>query len=165
MNILQYELLDAPSGTVNNLLGEMVKQVRHGYLELSIEDFKALLVETKKIEAQLQAIDSEIGRPVRHYIQEIMDELAKQLKCEEELVEHIEWNLHQIIAKHFNMEVEVTTFFFTFYHEYGNSWLLFHGYPKGQEEDKRLSLARDIFRSTCNKFGVLFIDRSDNRFR
>ena len=72
MDLLKYEFIDAPEGSYNFILSELVKSVRYCVTELPAEEFRRELPRLRRKEAVLHEIDQELSIDERNYIQEIV---------------------------------------------------------------------------------------------
>ena len=78
MDLLQYEFVDASEGSYFFILGELVKDIRYYWTNVTSEEFKKALPKLREQEAILQKIDKDICMDKRFYINEIMAELKKE---------------------------------------------------------------------------------------
>ncbi|WP_161888066.1 hypothetical protein [Pontibacter russatus] len=159
MSLLKYEYMEAPIGSYNHQLGQLIKKVRHYRENVSIDEFKAAIPELKSVEEKLQRFDEEIGEDRRDYLEEIMDELEKESEIENQLLEEIEWSSQAIVSALYNTDFSIDEYSFEFRGSGATFWIEFYGY-RGQEINNALNVVKESFRAACYKFGIVFIDKS-----
>jgi hypothetical protein len=160
MDLLRYEFMNAPEGSYNYNVGQLVKKVRYYRENVSIDDFKAAIPELKVLERKLQSFDQEIGLDRREYLEEIMDELKKESEIESQLLEEIERASKAIASALYDTNFSLDDFLFEFRNDDAVYWIEFYGYQNAKKTDGTLLVVKEVFRSVCYKFGIIFIDSS-----
>jgi hypothetical protein len=160
MNLLRYEFMNAPQGSYNYNLGQLVKKVRYYREYVSIDDFKAAIPELKVMERKLQSFDQEIGLEKREYLEEIMDELKKESEIEFQLLEEIGRTSKAIVSALYDTDFSMDDFLYEFRNSDAVYWIEFYGYQNTKKIDGTLLVVKEVFRSVCYKLGIVFIDSS-----
>lgn len=65
-----------------------------------------------------------------------------------------------MVAVIYMSDIELDEFAVDYYSKQAVYWLSFKGYSDGQQEDGILHIARECFRATAYRFGVVFLDES-----
>lgn len=68
MNLLRYEFIDGPDGSINGMLRSLVKELRYNRSQVTIEEYKRAMPHLYTIEATLQRLDAEIRGPKRNIL-------------------------------------------------------------------------------------------------
>ena len=69
MNLLRYEFIDGPDGSINGMLRSLVEELRYNRSQVTIEEYKRAMPHLYTIEATLQRLDAEIRGPQKkHFI-------------------------------------------------------------------------------------------------
>jgi hypothetical protein len=89
-----------------------------------------------------------------------MDELNKESEVESNLLAELERSTKVIALSVLKSEISMTDFVYQYKNERAVYWLNFFGYIEKKENDELLLVVKDVFRSVCSKFGVVFIDLS-----
>lgn len=160
MNLLRYEFIDGPDGSINGILRGLVASLRYNRSQVTIEAYRKALPQLYAVEANLQQLDAEIGQPQRSYIQEIIDELDQESNDEDSILEDLRHAttamMKRIFDRTFNFdELSFMTSKADHYH-----WVQFSGYADGKPVDANLLVAREVFRSICNRYNYILIDLS-----
>ena len=156
MDLLKYEFLDSPEGSFNQILGKLVKDVRYYTSQVPLEEFKEAMPYLKHEEAKLQKIDAEILKNKRNYIEEIMEELQQEAEMEEKLFEDFEWTAKSILITFFDKEFNLSDYSYELKKNRGIYWIEFYG--NVNINDKVLLVVKEVFKSVCYKYGIVFID-------
>jgi hypothetical protein len=159
MSLLKYEYMDAPSGSYNHHLSQLVKKVRHFRENVSAEEFLSAIPKLKSDEEKIQQFDQEIGEEIRNYLEEIMDELERESEIESQLFEEIEWSSQAIVSVLQNSDFSLNDYSFEFRSSGTTFWIEFYG-QKDQVNNETVKIIKETFRASCYKFGVVFIDRT-----
>jgi hypothetical protein len=160
MDLIKYEFFKKEDGAFNHLIGQLVKKVRYYREKVSIDTFKAAIPELKKLERQLQEIQEAIGETPRNYLQEIMDELSVEAELEGKVIAEIERSSKAIAAALYDTDFLMTDFAYEFRNMTAVQWIEFYGYKEKKDVDGTLLVVKEVFRSICYKFGIIFIDIS-----
>lgn len=160
MNLLRYEFIDGPDGSINGMLRGLVTALRYNRSHITIEEYHKALPHLYTIEAKLQKLDEQIGQPKRNYIQEIVEELDQEVNDEDSILEDLRHAstamLRLMFDQPFNFEdLSFITSKADHYH-----WMQFSGYKDGRPVDARLLVAKEVFRSICNKYNYILLDLS-----
>jgi hypothetical protein len=158
MDLLKYEFIDAPGDSYNGYLKQLVANMRYNYSMVSADEFQAAIPQLQRLESKIQRIDSEIGREERQYLQELLAELGEESELEEKILSAIERSARAIIATDYQKEFSMEEYNFLFRNSQAVSWIDFFGYQDSRDPDIMLFAVRDIFKSVCYKFGIIFID-------
>ena len=110
------------------------------------------------MEEQIQEIDLELGEDTRNYIQEIMEELSQESEIEQKLLEEIERSAKSVTLSLYDSDFSMSDFSYEFRNNDAVYWVEFYGYKEKREPDGNLLVIREVFRSVCYKFDLLFID-------
>lgn len=160
MNLLRYEFVDGPEGSINGMLRKLVKELRYYRSEVSIDEFNQAIPSLKAIEATLQQLDSAVGEPRRDYLQEIMEELNEESENEANLKEDIQAATKAIVETVLKSSLEFDDLLYTIGKSRHYHWLQFLGYTDQNRVDGNIIIARAVFQSICNKYNYIFIDLS-----
>lgn len=156
MELLKLEYQNSPEGSYNYILGELVKKIRHYTSNVPMDEFKTALPDLKKIETQLQKLDESIGEDKRFYIEEIMTELSEESEMEEKLFEDFEWASKSILASLFEKDFLLEDYSYELKKNNGVHWIEFYG--NKSINDNIVLVVKEVFKSVCYKFGIVFID-------
>ncbi|NII28235.1 hypothetical protein HB364_24340 [Pseudoflavitalea sp. X16] len=160
MNLLHYEFIDGPDDSINGMLRKLVTDVRYNRSMVSIEEFRATLPSLKKIEQQVQHSDTQIGRPYRNYIEEIMQELEQESENEINIEDDLRRATVATITSILGQQLNFESLSFSIGKAEHYPWLRFSGYLDESPADANIVIAREVFRSICNKYNYIFIDLS-----
>ncbi len=160
MNLLKYEFMNAPEGSYNYNLGQFVKKVRHYRVNVPIEQFKAAIPELQQLERVLQNVDETMGEEKRNYLEEVMEELEQESAIETQLLEEIERTSKAIASALYDTDFSMDDFTYEFRSNEAINWIEFYGYRQRKDTDGTLLVVKEVFRSVCYKFGIVFIDGS-----
>ncbi|MCU7547786.1 hypothetical protein OCK74_01610 [Chitinophagaceae bacterium LB-8] len=158
MDLLKYEFMKSAQGSINDLIGQLVRGMRHIYYNVTIDQYSASLPELQEIEQILQREDQELGREPRNYLKEILEELEAESKLESKLLEEIERSAKTIVSALYEPDFSLEDFGYDFKKSEATYWLEFYGYKKNKGVDSSLLIVRDVFKSICYKHGIIFID-------
>lgn len=158
MNLLRYEFIDSPDGSINGMLRSLVKDLRYNRSHVTIDEYKKALPHLYTIEATLQRLDAEIRNPKRNYIQEIIEELDREQDDEESILEDLKHATTAMIKKLFDHDFNLDDLSFTSAKADHYHWVLFSGYTNEKAVDLHLLVIKDVFRSICNKYNYIFVD-------
>ncbi|MFA0960362.1 hypothetical protein AB9P05_01000 [Roseivirga sp. BDSF3-8] len=156
MDLLKYEYLDSPEGSYNHTLGKLVRDIRYYTSQVPIEKFKEAMPSLRLVESKLQKYDEEIMNDRRNYIDEIMDALEKESEIEEKLFEDFEWAAKSILLTLFDKDFDLSDYSYELKKNRGVYWLEFYG--NVNINDKVLLVVKEVFKSVCYKYGIVFID-------
>lgn len=160
MNLLRYEFIDGPGDSINGMLRQLVKELRYNRSMVTIDEFKQALPDLQKIEQTLQKLDGQIGQPHRNYIDEIMLELSEESDNETYLEEDLRMATKAMVVSVLKQEIDFEDFVFSTGKAEHFYWLRFSGYLDERPLDATLLIAKEVFRSICNKYNYIFIDLS-----
>jgi hypothetical protein len=160
MSLLRFEFNKSPEGSINGMLRKLVTELRYNRSQVKAEEFHRRMPELRQIEARIQQNDAEIHLPKREYINEIMAELDKESDNEMNLEEDLRGATLSIIASLLNRSFSFEDLIYRTGKSEHYCWLHFSGYGEQKSLDAELILAKEIFRSVCNKYGYVFIDLS-----
>ncbi|MXV50067.1 hypothetical protein GS399_03715 [Pedobacter sp. HMF7647] len=104
----------------------------------------------------LQKLDKDIGNKERFYIEEILAELEKESEIEEALLEDFEWSAKSILVTLFDKEFHLKDYSYELKKNNGIYWIEFYGNIK--IDDKLLQVVKEVFKTVCYKYGIIFID-------
>ena len=159
MDLLKYEFMENPEGSYNAFIGDLVKDIRHYRNDVPGEEFKRAMPAMQKLEKKLQQLDAEWGQPKRDYIQEIMDELDIEGSVEEKVMDEIKRAAGSIVNGLFEKDFLMEELDFSFNKIANFSWIIFQGYKAREiEKDAPLIVIKEIFRASCYKYNIIFID-------
>ena len=162
MDLLKYEFLNSPEGSYNDLITQLVKQIRYYRTKVSVDEFKAAMPQLQAKERELQNIDESVGEETRYFIQEIMDELSIEDEIREKALDEIQRSSQAIIMHLHNTNCSVADFAYEFINSEAVSWIEFYGYKLPKKADETLHIIKEVFRSICYKYNIIFIDSSQN---
>lgn len=162
MDLIKYEFFKAEDNAYFHYIGQLVQEVRYYRENVSIEEFKAAIPELKKLEVTLQEIDENLGEKPRAYLSEIMDELSEEDALEEKVITEIERSAKAIASALYDNEFSMSEFGYEFRNLNAVQWIEFYGYIERRDTDGTLLVVKEVFRSVCYKFGLVFIDSSLN---
>ncbi len=158
MNLLKYEFLDAPEGSYNGVLKQLVAQIRNYRNNSTSEDFIKAGPTLRKLEQWLQNADVSMGNGShREYIQEIMDELSQEDDIESNFLEEIERSSKTIVQSVANIDFSMEDVNFSFENVEAVQWVEYFGY---NGDILNQGLVKNIFQSICHKNGIIFIDKT-----
>jgi hypothetical protein len=160
MNLLRYEFISGPDGSINGMLRKLVIDLRYNRSMVTIEEFKQAKPNLQKVEQQLQKLDNQIGQPHRNYIEEIMEELSEESDNETNLDEDLRTATYAMSASFLDQKIDFDDFAFSTGKAEHYHWLRFSGYVDQRPLDANLLIAKEVFRSICNKYNYIFIDLS-----
>lgn len=163
MKWLQYEFMNATKGSYNYNVGELVRQVRHYTANVAAEEFSDAAPMLKKMEAKLQEYDEELGGEGQNYIEEIMAELDTEAEQEELLLVEVTRLCKTIINYGSKREVPFTLDEYDYFYNSFEAvpWVDFNGYTDEiRSDDDELKIVKEVFRSVCYKYGVVFVDNT-----
>jgi len=160
MNLLHYEFVAGPDGSINGMLRRLVTDLRYNRSMVTVDVFKSSLPALREIEQQVQNLDREIGRSHRNYIDEILLELDEESESESNIEEDLRRatiaTIDSIIGEEIDFEkLSYSTGKAEHYH-----WIRFSGYTDQRAIDSGILIARETFRAICNKYNYIFIDLS-----
>ncbi len=89
-----------------------------------------------------------------------MGELEKEAEIEGKLISEIERSSRSIAAALYDTDFFMTDFAYDFRNCEAVYWIEFYGYREQKEVDGTLLVVKEVFRSVCYKFGIVFIDSS-----
>ncbi|WP_017259524.1 hypothetical protein [Pedobacter arcticus] len=156
MKLLKYEYTDAPAGSYNDILGDLVKKIRHYHSNVPHGELKKALPQLKSIEAQLQRLDRDIGDEKRYYLEEILSELTKENEIEESLFEDIKEKATAILDFLYGTKFQIETYSYEFKKHKGVFLMIFN--ENEDIEHVELGIVKEVFRTICYKYEVIFID-------
>ena len=160
MDLLKYEFMKALEGSYNYNVGQLIKKIRYYRQQVAIDEFKVAIPQLKVLEKELQKFDNDIGGERRNYIEEIMEELDKESEIEGKVIDEIERSSRAINATLYDTEFSMHDFAYEFRNNEAISWIEFYGYKIEKQTDGTLLVIKEIFRSVCYKYGIVFIDSS-----
>jgi hypothetical protein len=160
MDLLKYEFWKEEDDAYYHLIGQLVQKVRYYRGSVPIDEFKAAIPELKQIEKRLQDIDQSVGQETRFYLQEIMDELGVESEIEGKLIDEIQRSSKAIAHVLYDSDFAMDEFAFEFRNIEAVIWIEFYGYKEQKATDGTLLVVKEVFRSVCYKFGIIFIDSS-----
>jgi hypothetical protein len=160
MNLLRYEFINSPDGSINGMIRKLVTELRYNRSFVQAEEFHRRMPELRQIEARIQQNDAEIHLPKREYINEILAELDQESDNQTNLEEDLKSATFSIIASLLNRPFNIEDIVYTTGKSEHYTWLHFSGYGEQRPLDAELILAKEIFRSICNKYNYIFIDLS-----
>jgi hypothetical protein len=158
MDLLKYEFIDAPEDSYNGYLKQLVASMRYNYSMVSSEEFHAAIPQLQKLEGIIQKMDSDIGRGERLYLQEILAELGEESELEEKVLSEIQRAAQAIIQTDYQKVFSMGDYNFLYRNSQAVSWIDFFGYQGEKSTDTILFTVRDVFKSICYKYGIIFID-------
>ncbi|GGH48283.1 hypothetical protein GCM10007423_49360 [Dyadobacter endophyticus] len=158
MKLLKYEFLDAPEGSYNGVLKQLVTQIRNLRNNSTSEDFIKAGPSVRKLEQWLQNVDDSMSNGShREYIQEIMDELSQEDDIESNFLEEIERSLKTILKSVANIGFSMDDVNFSFENVEAVQWIEYLGYNGDKQKQE---IVRSTFQSICYKNGLIFIDKT-----
>jgi len=160
MDLLRYEFIDGPDGSINGMLRTLVKGLRYNRSYVTVEEFKKAMPGLLVIESNLQRLDADIGSPKRNYVQEIMEELDQEQNNEANITEDLTHATIATIKALFGHDFQFDELLFTIGKADHYHWLQFNGYTNERTVDANLIIVREVFRSICNKYNYIFVDLS-----
>lgn len=163
MDLLKYEFIDAPEGSYNFILSELVKSVRYCVTELPAEEFRRELPRLRRKEAVLHEIDQELSIDERNYIQEIVAEIKEETEMEEKLFDELEWATESILTTVVDEEVIIEDYYYELKKNRGVYWIEYHG--KTDAPEKINLIVKEIFKSVCYRYGIVVIDGSVSNYK
>lgn len=160
MDLIKYEFYKEEDGAYYHFIGELVKKVRYYRENVSIDEFKIAIPSLKEMESKLQDIDLNLGHETRNYLQEIMDELNAESEVEEKVLDEIERSAKAIVNSIYDTQLSMKDFSFAFRKSDSFFWLEFFGYKEPNNNEGALLVIKEVFRSVCYKYNIIFIDIS-----
>lgn len=158
MNLLQYEFTDAPQGSYNYELGQLVRQLRHYCTNAPLQEFQAALPCLHIMERKLQQMDANLGLDKRLYIEEIMQQLEAAVKAENQVFEEVERTANVIIGSLFGTSFLLNDLAYELKNSQAIRWIEFYGYKYNNKDERILHVIKEIFKFTCIQHHILFIE-------
>lgn len=160
MNLLRYEFIDGPEGSINDMIKALVKELRYNRSQLTIEKYRQALPALQAIESQLQKFDADIRLPRRNYITEILEELDQESENEVNIVDDLYKAANAVIDSLFGHGINFHDFSYSTGKAEHYHWIQFLGYSDQRPVDADLIIIKEVFRSISNKYQYIFIDLS-----
>ena len=160
MNLLRYEFIEGPDDSINGMIRKLVRDLRYNRSMITAEEFGQALPDLRRVEQRLQQLDREISRDQRNYIEEIMQELDEESDNETNLEEDLNRATNAVLASTLDQPSAFEDFLYVTGKSEHYHWLRFSGYADERPLDVSLLVAREVFRSICNKYHYIFIDLS-----
>ena len=161
MDLLKYEFLDAPKGSYNDRLKELVSLIRHYRSNVPVSEYHKVAPNLQSIARWLLNADEAIGDySGREYIEEIMQELSEEELIKDSILEEIERASKNIFKAVFNLSLSIDDVKFDFKKSEATTWVHFFGYNGEDKNEQQQQIIKNITQSICSKYGVVFIDNS-----
>ncbi|MEO7047032.1 MAG: hypothetical protein ABI091_17145 [Ferruginibacter sp.] len=160
MDLLRYEFIDAPDGSINGMLRTLVKGLRYNSSNVTVDEFKKSMPGFHAIESTLQQLDAEISNPKRNYIKEIMEELDQEQNNKANITKDLTQASIATIQAFLGRDFQFDELLFTIGKADHYYWLQFIGYSEERAVDANLIIVKEVFRSICNKYNYIFVDFS-----
>jgi hypothetical protein len=157
-NLLPYEFSDGPEDSINGMLRKLVTDLRYNRSMVSIEEFRSALVDLRGIERRLQSLDTQIGQPIREYIDDIMNELNEESDIESIIEDELRMATIATVSAVIGMEIEFDQLAYVVGKANQYHWVQLLGYKDERPVDSCLIIAVECFRAICSKYNYIFIN-------